>query len=74
MNFTNAARILKLAVLIAGFVLAFRWAPSVGYYLTGDLHSGGPLFGYPVLLILFLVLGRLFFWKEFRRRSRRSGR
>lgn len=74
MNFTDAVRILKLAALIAGFVLALRWAPSLGYCLTGDLHSGGPLFGYPVLLIFFLVLGRILFREEFRRRARRSGR
>lgn len=51
----------KVILIVVAVAIAAWWAPEIGYRMTGDAHSGGPLFGFLVLPLVALLLTILLF-------------
>lgn len=60
----SASGVIRQIVLIALFVFLLFNSLRIGYYLSGDVHSGGHLIGIPIVLTICVAITKLIFFDK----------
>lgn len=64
MNIRLRNQIIKEMLLILLLTLIVRETFWIGYKLTGDAHSGGPLFGIPIVILSSWIMTKIAFYRD----------
>ena len=66
----KSIKIIRWTIIIITTIVYTYFSFSFGFWLTGDMHSGGPLVGLFLTPFVFFLLRFIFFYQDIKTRRR----